>query len=48
MSERVCAALTVSLIDPCFCSTSDVYIGYLPLAHVLELAAGKSVFGFQS
>ncbi len=26
-------------VDVCFCSEDDTYIGYLPLAHVLELSA---------
>ena len=34
----------IGIIVITFCShfsTDDVYIGYLPLAHVLELSAGK-------
>ncbi len=31
--------LNVNPVDVCFCSEEDTYIGYLPLAHVLELSA---------
>ncbi len=31
--------LNVNPVDVCFCSEKDTYIGYLPLAHVLELSA---------
>ena len=28
----------------CFSSEKDIYVGYLPLAHVLELVAGTFIF----
>lgn len=36
----------VNLVSLIYCSPKDTYIGYLPLAHVLELTAEISCFTY--